>query len=63
VTVSDDGQQWIIPTGGGYMFAPGKAALGRLLDPLADGVAWRAQKAIAQAVDLVFETVSLVKSN
>jgi Dyp-type peroxidase family len=59
VEVSDDGLQWITPTGGGYLFTPGKKALSRLLDPLASGTVWRLQKAINLAVDNIFETFSI----
>jgi Dyp-type peroxidase family len=33
VTVATGGKQWIHPTGGAYLFAPGRAALGRLATP------------------------------
>jgi Dyp-type peroxidase family len=44
VTVADGGMQWITPTGGGYLFAPSRTALQRLLDPLVAGSAWRVEK-------------------
>ncbi|MER8849320.1 Dyp-type peroxidase [Mesorhizobium australicum] len=59
VQVSDDGLQWIVPTGGGYLFAPGRSALRRMLDPLPAGVSWRLQKAVSLAVKGLFETLAI----
>jgi len=30
ITVSDEGKQWVTPTGGGYLFVPGRNALSQL---------------------------------
>ncbi|QIL38336.1 Dyp-type peroxidase [Pedobacter sp. HDW13] len=32
VNISDDKQNWVIPTGGAYLFSPGKAGLSRIAD-------------------------------
>ena len=57
VEISDGGAQWINPTGGGYLFAPGKTALSRLTEPIADGYLWRARKLLARATSSVRETL------
>ncbi len=59
VTLSDDGQQWITPTGGGYLFAPSKTMLGRLTEPTASGVGWRVNKFIARASSLTMSAFGL----
>jgi Dyp-type peroxidase family len=60
IDVSDDGAQWIIPTGGGYLFTPSRSALSRLLEPVAEGVKWRAEKLIAISIDKVHETLAML---
>ena len=55
VEVSDGGQQWINPTGGAYLFAPGKSALARLTEPIAPSALWRTDKLVQQ----VKQSVSL----
>ncbi|MBR1283206.1 Dyp-type peroxidase [Bradyrhizobium sp. AUGA SZCCT0177] len=59
VELSDDGQQWITPTGGGYLFAPGKTTLGRLTEPVAAGVGWRASKLLSKASIFVNSTLGI----
>lgn len=51
--------QWITPTGGAYLFAPGKKALARLTEPLAPGVGWRFRRALRQAGEAVRESLSI----
>lgn len=49
VAIADDGQQWVTPTGGGYLFAPGRSALSGLATSTAPGHEWRSQ--ISAALD------------
>ena len=46
VVVSDGGQQWITPTGGGYLFTPSRSALARIAEPPSPGLGWRADRLI-----------------
>jgi Dyp-type peroxidase family len=55
VQVTDDNAQWITPTGGAYLFAPGRSAISRLATPTAAGSVWRAKKAFAIASAFLIE--------
>lgn len=57
VDIDDGGAQWITPTGGGYLFVPGKRAMSRMADPLARGVAWRAERLVAKGTAAVQSAV------
>lgn len=58
VVVSDHGKQWITPTGGAYLFVPGRSALTRLNSPRAPAGLWQAQKLIASAGELIRNVLS-----
>jgi Dyp-type peroxidase family len=44
IEIRHEGEQWITPTGGGYFFAPGRAALARIADPVPRALGWRAAR-------------------
>jgi deferrochelatase/peroxidase EfeB len=56
VTISDGGRQWITPSGGGYLFAPGKRALAKFNTPRAAIGLWKAKLLLAQTKDLLKNT-------
>jgi Dyp-type peroxidase family len=57
VEVSDNGRQWITPTGGGYLFAPGRSALSRIGQAPSRGVIWRTQRMLSNAKGLLQDLV------
>lgn len=59
VEVSDDGAQWVTPTGGGYFFVPGKSAMSRMADRLAPGLGWRAAKLAGRATSAFRNSIEI----
>jgi Dyp-type peroxidase family len=53
VTLSHGGEQWITPTGGGYLFAPGRKGLAKLAEPPSLLNFGRVRRLWADAVDAV----------
>jgi|JI8StandDraft_1071087.scaffolds.fasta_scaffold00148_5 Dyp-type peroxidase family len=51
IAISDGGKQWIEPTGGAYLFAPGKGALARFGDSPTVSPLYGVQRFIAQNLD------------
>jgi hypothetical protein len=58
MVISDGGREWVTPTGGAYLFAPGRSALSRLNSPQATAGLWQLRKLVAAASDLVRTAVS-----
>lgn len=63
IVISDRGKQWITPTGGAYLFAPGKDALARFGDPPAVSALWSAQRVVTQSLDRAAEMLSSAFGN
>jgi hypothetical protein len=53
VEVSRAQQEWIVPTGGAYLFVPGRRGLSKFAKPASKLGMWRLKKVWAMAVDAV----------
>lgn len=51
--IEDGSRQWIIPTGGAYLFAPGRAALAKFADPPSASLLWNARTFFAKRFDRI----------
>jgi Dyp-type peroxidase family len=50
ISVNGPAKPWITPSGGAYLFAPGRSGLRKLAEQPAPGIQWRAQKLMLQIV-------------
>lgn len=62
ISISDGRKQWINPTGGAYLFAPGKTALARFAESAAVPAAWRAKTFVTMSIDRITEMFSAALS-
>jgi len=51
IDISAPSVEWVIPTGGAYLFAPSRSGLAKFADPPAPLGLWKARRALAQISD------------
>lgn len=51
ISISDGSRQWITPTGGAYLFAPGKIALSRFGETVSPSPFWRVRSLLVRSLD------------